>query len=894
MMMPTIPFLPQKYRGQRGPDLRMILRVWSVLFFSVQGPWLSLIMAQTCPGGTNQIIVSIRTDNYPQESSYRLQDQNGNTVGFRNTGYYTANNTTYRDTFCVPSSTCLIFTMMDSYGDGLCCAYGNGQFQLWLNGTLSASGGQFTRTDVRSLNCGISQSCQSPQLIDTGNYSAQTRNSWYSYRPPVRGMFRISTCQAPSSFNTRIWVYDNCNVPVLANDNMGTIFFNDSSTNCGIRAEVVSFLDTGRVYFIRIGGDSTCIGAIPFRMQYDGPIGGCMDPNACNYDPLATATGTCYYYPSPMCPPGPDLTLVQSVFENSLQRATVTANSGNCWVAENCLTGYGTRTVIRFTTDIRNIGQTDYFIGSPSSHPSQFNTVNCHGHAHYEGYAEYVLYPSNGGRIPVGFKNGFCVMDLSCPSGIPAKYGCSNMGITAGCGDIYSSGLDCQWIDITDVPTGDYILAAKVNWDQSPDALGRRESNYLNNWAQVCIRIFTDNNGLKQYSKYPTCAPYTDCNGVPYGNSQRDCRGLCGGTALSGDINQDSVRNSGDIPFFMNGLVNQQLTYSGCLDLSGDTALNAWDVALLGNCLLNNNTGQNCLFPRGMRSNQTHSTKILAIDTVQKTIDIGIRNPQHRLTALDFEIRGIQASQISSISRAGSPAWMYSFAPNQNRIIVMAQNLSNSLVRDSLYQPLLRITYSATTDSLIYIFKTNAAVNEFFESLQTYTDTTRWRVRPASGVPLTGQIQGTLTYNNTTMTPMGGLSVRVLNNLGQQVAVSSADAQGQFAVTNLPAGNYTLQIVNTMAWSGVNGTDALLVSRHFAQVQPLTGLRALAADVNNSQAINATDALQISRRFASVITSFPTGDWIYSHSSVSIQAGSSQTLHIQTLCAGDVNASRTF
>ncbi|MFM8514288.1 MAG: hypothetical protein ACKOBI_11225, partial [Bacteroidota bacterium] len=78
MMMPTIPFLPQKYRSQRGPDLRMILRVWSVLFFSVQGPWLSLTMAQTCPGGTNQIIVSIRTDNYPQESSYRLQDQNGN------------------------------------------------------------------------------------------------------------------------------------------------------------------------------------------------------------------------------------------------------------------------------------------------------------------------------------------------------------------------------------------------------------------------------------------------------------------------------------------------------------------------------------------------------------------------------------------------------------------------------------------------------------------------------------------------------------------------------------------------------------------------------------------------------------------------------------------------
>lgn len=708
------------------------------------------------------------------------------------------------------------------------------------------------------------------------------------------GMFRISTCQAPSTYNTTIWVYDNCNVPVLANDNMGTIFFNDSSTACGLRAEVISFLDTGRVYYIRIGGDSTCTGAIPFRMQYIGPISGCTDPNACNYDPLATVTGTCYYYPSPMCPPGPDLTLVQSVFENSLQRATVTANPGNCWVAENCLTGYGTRTVIRFTTDIRNIGQTDYFIGSPSSHPSQFNTVNCHGHAHYEGYAEYVLYPSGGGRIPVGFKNGFCVMDLSCPSGIPAKYGCSNMGITAGCGDIYSSGLDCQWIDITDVPTGDYILAAKVNWDQSPDALGRRESNYLNNWAQVCIRIFIDANGLKQYSKYPTCAPYTDCNGVPYGNALRDCRGLCGGNALSGDINQDSVRNSGDIPFFMNGLVQSQLTYSGCLDLSGDTTLDIWDVTLLGNCLLNNNTGQNCLFPRGMRSTQVHSTKILAIDTVQRTIDIGIRNPQHRMTALDFEIRGIQPSQITSISRSGSPVWIHSFAPGQARIVIMAQNLANSLIRDSIYQPLIRITYSATTDSVIYLFKTHAAVNEFFEKLQTFTDTTRWRVRQSSGSIPNGQWQGTLTYNNTAMTPMAGVSLRLQNNQGQQVAIANTDAQGQFLLSNVPAGTYSLQVNNNLPWSGVNGTDALLVARHFAQVQPLNGLRATAADVNNSFSINATDALQVSRRFASLITSFPVGDWVYTQQSVTIQAGAILNQSIQGLCTGDVNASRAF
>lgn len=686
------------------------------------------LLAQSCPGGTNQLIVSVRTDNYPRETSYKLQNQAGTVLMSRDTGFYTLANTTYRDTLCIPNNACLLFTMMDSYGDGLCCTYGNGQFQLFWNGTLTASGGQFTHSDVRSVNCGPGQSCSTALAIDTGNYSAPVRNSWYTFQAPVRGRYRISTCQANSAYNTKIWVYNTCNAPVLSNDNLGTVFFNDSSSACGQRAEVTAFLDTTTLYRIRIGGDSTCTGPIAFRLQYDGPTPGCMDPLACNYDPMATLAGTCYYYPHPLCPPGPDLEFVQSAFENSLQRSTINANVGNCWVAENCLTGYGNRTLIRFTTDIRNVGITDYFIGSPSTHPGQFNTVNCHGHAHYEGYAEYVLYPTVGNRIPVGFKNGFCVMDLSCPSGIPAKYGCSNMGITAGCGDIYSRGLDCQWIDITDVPTGDYILAAKVNWDQSPDALGRIEMNFLNNWAQVCLRIYTDSNGLKQFSKYPTCNPYVDCQGVTYGNAVRDCRGICAGTAVRGDMNQDSIRNSVDIPFYLTGLVQQLLPYSECADLSGDSTLNVWDAALLGNCLMNNNTGQACSFPRGLQSVQTHTTKILAIDTVQRFVDIGIRNPQHRLTALDFEIHGIRPLQVTSLSAPGSPLWQFTFSNNSSRIVAMAQNLTQSLARDSLFQPMLRIFYSRTNDTAIYLRRTHAGVNEYFENLVTSTDSTRWRV----------------------------------------------------------------------------------------------------------------------------------------------------------------------
>ena len=50
------------------------------------------------------------------------------------------------------------------------------------------------------------------------------------------------------------------------------------------------------------------------------------------------------------------------------------------------------------------------------------------------------------------------------------------------CGDLYGSYLDCQWIDVTDVPAGKYILRQTVN----PDRLGV-ESDYRNNVAECTI-----------------------------------------------------------------------------------------------------------------------------------------------------------------------------------------------------------------------------------------------------------------------------------------------------------------------------------------------------------------------------------------------------------------------
>ena len=103
----------------------------------------------------------------------------------------------------------------------------------------------------------------------------------------------------------------------------------------------------------------------------------------------------------------------------SATRTTVNVNQTDCYIEEGCLNGFGTRELIRFTTHIKNIGELDYYIGTTSqaNQTGQFEWGECHNHWHYKGYAKYDLFTMDGALIPIGFKNGFCVMDLECSDG---------------------------------------------------------------------------------------------------------------------------------------------------------------------------------------------------------------------------------------------------------------------------------------------------------------------------------------------------------------------------------------------------------------------------------------------------------------------------------------------
>jgi len=91
----------------------------------------------------------------------------------------------------------------------------------------------------------------------------------------------------------------------------------------------------------------------------------------------------------------------------------------------------------------------------------------CHGHYHLKDFSIYELIdPATGKQVAKGTKQGFCFEDSFKyeDGGKSHGYNCESQGITSGWGDWYYKQLAGQWIDITGVPEGDYIVRVTINW----------------------------------------------------------------------------------------------------------------------------------------------------------------------------------------------------------------------------------------------------------------------------------------------------------------------------------------------------------------------------------------------------------------------------------------------
>ena len=97
-----------------------------------------------CP--SNFVSLAITFDAYAGETSWEISQ--GGTVLFSGDDY--DDETNFSTTFCLEDGT-YDFTIFDSFGDGICCAYGAGSYSLDLGGTNLASGGAFGSSETTTF-----------------------------------------------------------------------------------------------------------------------------------------------------------------------------------------------------------------------------------------------------------------------------------------------------------------------------------------------------------------------------------------------------------------------------------------------------------------------------------------------------------------------------------------------------------------------------------------------------------------------------------------------------------------------------------------------------------------------------------------------------------------------
>ncbi|KAH8381612.1 hypothetical protein KR093_009405, partial [Drosophila rubida] len=203
----------------------------------------------------------------------------------------------------------------------------------------------------------------------------------------------------------------------------------------------------------------------------------------------------------------PDLELGLRDIEVSAFLDSVSMDRLTCAMEENCLSAdayiirrtdpKGIRKLLRFAVKASNVGDADV---SPYANYKDWVWHQCHMHFHsINVFATFDVYNQRYEKVAQGHKASFCLMDSQCSPDVDRKYSCGNttQGISAGCSDVYTNVLDCQWVDVTTVPINKvYILRVALN----PEYM-LPEKTFENNGAE-CLLHYT---GDRRTTKVTNC-----------------------------------------------------------------------------------------------------------------------------------------------------------------------------------------------------------------------------------------------------------------------------------------------------------------------------------------------------------------------------------------------------
>ncbi len=158
-----------------------------------------------CTG--NEVFITIVLDDYGSENTWDIKNGAGTILAEGGPFEKASAGLIVRDTVCIPEG-CYLFTMYDSYGDGMCCEFGPGSYSVQAgDGNILAEGGSFTNSELTDFcvpyqeggdeNCheidfsdftidsyGGSQDAGNFQLLSNNTILKLENNAWKSIALP--------------------------------------------------------------------------------------------------------------------------------------------------------------------------------------------------------------------------------------------------------------------------------------------------------------------------------------------------------------------------------------------------------------------------------------------------------------------------------------------------------------------------------------------------------------------------------------------------------------------------------------------------------------------------------------------------------------------------------------
>lgn len=156
--------------------------------------------------------LTITLDDFPQETSWDVVDGNGDVIASGGTYGSIPDGTTITETFCLEEG-CFDFTIYDSYGDGICCDYGIGSYELAdQDGNIIVSGGDFTFDETTSF-C-VEDSSGPCDVVDSNDIES----GFGIWNDGGADAARVNNAAFADSGNFSLMIKDNTSTSVLTTD----------------------------------------------------------------------------------------------------------------------------------------------------------------------------------------------------------------------------------------------------------------------------------------------------------------------------------------------------------------------------------------------------------------------------------------------------------------------------------------------------------------------------------------------------------------------------------------------------------------------------------------------------------------------------------------------------